>query len=134
MEKTQRSVTKIYISLFLSWGDRNFCCTRERERERERERKTGRRRRTEDLKGLNTDPFFLTTLCHTQIQGRTSFLRRDVLNRSSPGGYLAPCGHSGTSRLKTETEDFCRLPHPLLGGAQQLLSVTDRFSGIPVYI
>ena len=57
------------------------------------------------------DPLFLSTLCHTQIQGCMSFLLwRDVLNRSLPGGHLGPCGHSGTPILKTK--DCCGLLHP----------------------
>ena len=44
---------------------------------------------------------FSVSLCHTQIQGCTSFLLwRDVLSRFARGS-LGPCSYSGTPRLKT---------------------------------
>ena len=64
------------------------------------------------------DPFFLTIPSHTLIQGRKTFLWRDVLNQSLPvgGGHLASYSHSGTPKLKTvdwlTTEDCCELSHP----------------------
>ena len=106
---------KIYISLYSSKEVKSGVSVRE----------TGRGRLMEDLKDLDTAiltyNFFITTLCHTQIQGCTSLSRH-----SQP--VFASCSHSGNPRLQTETEDCCRLLHPLTwmvpSGCSQWLTAT----------
>ena len=74
-------------------------------------------------------------MCHTQIQGRMSFLLwRDVFKRFLPGGHLASCSHSRTPRLKIADWrlDWRLLllwaAAPIQSGARWLLSVTDQIT------
>ena len=107
-------VIKIYVSLFLSKEDRNFCS------ERERERETGRGREAEDLKDFDTARLplisILITLCQAHIQGRIHFFFDETFSlglHQRPLGPLEPLWDSKTQdwKLTTETENYCGLLH-----------------------
>ena len=59
-------------------------------------------RQAETKSNCHIYSFFLTTLCHTEIQGRISFLLwRNILNWFSTEVHLTLCGHSVDTRLQT---------------------------------